>query len=321
MIHFARNAYHRLRSLKLKKDYPDYHLSREDLKERIFCFGGEFGYELVSWIPYLRFVAEELGVPIRTCSRLGSSPFYGFSSEHTEVQFTWRPSGWNTLESAKFFQQKFGKRHVVTPVNDRLIFVDDIQQISIEGHFWNVKDIHTRIDTTNYKALSLKSSSLLPFESNLPIAVINNKNYFQWNQPLRNSFDSHELEKLKNFLISKGYFVVYNLFREPVPEDYFQIDDVAVFQDASCYDMRTFYDTEESLSVRNEIQMAVYQKASIVIAPQGGTVYMPAIQRVPTFILMRKGEYIDYVELARIYDTVIECFYEVDHMIAYIERT
>ena len=78
----------------------------EEIDEKVFCFGGEFGYELLSWLPYLNHVAHELGIPLRTASRPGSTPLYGYSVEHFEVPFDWRPDMFGSEDSDRFFESE-----------------------------------------------------------------------------------------------------------------------------------------------------------------------------------------------------------------------
>jgi len=72
-------------------------LDADDAAKCRFCFMGEFGYELVSWLPYLLFLKRKLGIPIRTMGRVGSSVFYYFSDDHIELDI---PPGdcWGELD-------------------------------------------------------------------------------------------------------------------------------------------------------------------------------------------------------------------------------
>jgi hypothetical protein len=62
-------------------------LSQRSMDQHLFCFFGEFGYGLTTWLPYLNQVSEESGIQFRTCGLPGSTPFFSnFSKEHTEIQ-------------------------------------------------------------------------------------------------------------------------------------------------------------------------------------------------------------------------------------------
>lgn len=60
-------------------------LDRAVVERARLCFAGEFGYELISWIPYLNYLAAMRGLRLKTASRPGSSVLYEFSQDHQEL--------------------------------------------------------------------------------------------------------------------------------------------------------------------------------------------------------------------------------------------
>ncbi|MEM4298088.1 MAG: hypothetical protein QW815_06960 [Nitrososphaerota archaeon] len=196
--------------------------------------------------------------------------------------------------------------------------------IVIAGYEWTNKDIHTRIDERNYVK---PDYSFVPPFSPLPgkrIVVINNKFIRQWPDKYKypvNYFDRSALECLRDLLVRKGYGVVYNHFVEHIAlDEYFEFDDQDIFgKDDNTYDMRELYNSCADAGERNRIQLALFNASELVIGPQGGNLYLPAICRRPIYVLMRAGEYIDYLELGRLYDIKVEVFYEPRHLVRWIE--
>lgn len=309
-----------LKNLYLELKYPDFKLRSADSKKYIFAFTGEFGYELISWIPYLKFIKEKTGMYIETCSRKGSSILYYFSDKHHEIEFEHRPDSWGFGKNYRILKKNFKKR-IIYPVNERLYSNIANQKIIVDNYSWKVKDIHNSIDTSNYSLLDCNHINIkLPFKTEKKIVIINNKSYFQWNNnAVANFFNREELIIIKKYLLNKNYFVVYNHFKEEVPEDFTLINDEDIFVNKNeCYDMNCYY--TDNINENNKIQIELFKTAEFVIAPQGGSVYLPAICKTDMFILMRKGYYIDFLELKRIYDVNIDVFYEVKHLISFMEN-
>jgi hypothetical protein len=199
------------------------------------------------------------------------------------------------------------------------------REIVIDGHAWTNKNIHSNISEQNYLKPDYSFiSGQHPLHCKEPIAVINNKCVRQWpdtfDRPI-NYFDRPALENLRDLLTRKGYGVVYNHFVEPTKHDqYLDLNDHGIFgQSDSTFDMRCLYKSCSNPAERNKLQLALYNASKIVIGPQGGNMYLPAICRRQLFILMRAGDYIDYCELARLYDIDVEVFYEPRHMLCWLD--
>ena len=209
-----------------------------------------------------------------------------------------------------------------------------VGKIIIGDSNWNIKDIHSEILLNHYSLLNYDNVAIeLPFKTDKPIAVINNKSYSQLTGKvlIKNYYNPHELIVLKEFLVQKGFYVVYNHFKDKflnsneVKND---ISDNGIFGNDGCsYDLNEYYhyceksDKTPEITRRNLIQISLYNKSQIVLCTQGGNAYLPSICKNNILLLMRDGNYIDYQELGRIYKIKLECFYEVQHMLSHMEST
>jgi len=63
----------------------------------------------------------------------------------------------------------------------------------------------------------------------------------------------------------------------------------------------------------------MYNRASLVVGIKGGNIYLPSVCQKNIVMLMKKGDYIDYIELKRLYNTKIDVFYETKHIINWLE--
>ena len=280
-------------------------LSVEDLEDRILCFGGEFGYEILSWLPYLNYVVSETGAKLKTCSRPGSSALYAFSAQHTEVPFTWRPESFGTRASDSEFRRRFGEK----AVSVRGPWKSTLQEVSLGGVRWEHQRIHSRLKATNFRRLILSAPrpQFLPHDA--PIAVINNKSFDNWGNTdllLRESFDEDQLIALRDTLLEKGYFVVYHRFEEPVPEERFALHDEKIFVRDGTFDMRSAYADCASAGEVMELQLGLYAAADLAICPQGGNSFLPIMFSTPTVVLSTHGRIVEYQDLGALYSTSVD---------------
>jgi len=289
-------------------------ISAEEASRSVFCFAGEFGYEMIAWLPYLLYLKRRLGLHMETCSRYGSCVFYYFSDKHHELQKGVVGDMWGDMETYATIQRQLGGRRVIYP--------DSRRRICIEGIEWKVKNIHSRIPNENYCCLDYSFiNDPLPFQFDRQFVVLNNKSFLQWGSDIPfNYFDPEELQQIKDLLVKKGYGVVYNHFTEGTKHDrFFHVNDNRIFgEDEFTFDMRTYYDSHPNAADWNRMQIATYNRSTRVLGPQGGNLYLPAICRRDLVILMRMGDYIDYLELSRLYDINIDAFYEVRHMLTWL---
>lgn len=295
-------------------------LTKEEASECVFCFLGEFGYEIVSWLPYLFSLKCELGVNLNTISRPGSTPLYWFSDMHAEADYSLVGEVWGRPDDYSAIQEKVSPRLLVYPGVD----MRNERHISVEGHVWMNGDIHAPIDETNYCLLDF--SAIVgepPFVTDLPLIVVNNKYFQQWSyeEPI-NFFSREELAVLRDLLVGKGYAVAYNHFIElTLHPSAHHLDDRGIFgEEGSTFDMRAHYDTVEDYTERNLAQIRTYNKATMVIGPQGGNLYLPAACRCDLVVLLRDGDAFDYMELGRVYGTQVEVFRETDELLAWVGK-
>jgi len=308
----ALRALRRLRGRDLGADLD---ITAEEASSHVFCFAGEFGYELVSWLPYLRDLKRHVGFRLATYGRPGSSVFYDFSDEHREFGVGVVGDMWGDTPTYRLMQGELGGRPIVFPRVNR--------NIRVAGRPWGMRDIHREIPDQNYERLDYSSIRLpTPFAFNRPFVVLNNKFIGEWGQPPINFFNREELVALRDFLVERGYAVVYNHFREKNRTDPVlgvELDDSGIFGAGEfTYDLSEQYRRTPDIGDRNRAQISLYNQAAFVIAPQGGSAYLPAICRRDLVMLMRKGDYIDYRELGRVYGVRVNVFYEVPHMLAWL---
>ena len=296
-----------LKSYRHRRAAKPQHVSVGEIPKRILCFGGEFGYEILAWLPYLNHVAHELGVPLRTCSRVGSRPLYSFSAEHFEIEFSWRPDGYGSSESFASFTEHFGTA-VLAPVAPP---IGRITPLSLGGITWEHQRIHSRITTKNYRPLAVplvaRPANFLP--STLPVAVINNKDFENWGNRdplLRESFSREQLVHLRDELQKQGYFVVYHRFDEPVPEDRFPLDDDDLFEGERALDMRHVYARAANPNAVTELQLQLYASARFAVCPQGGNSFLPAMHGARTLVLSTSGRLVEYQDLSRLYGARVD---------------
>ena len=277
----------------------------EEIDEKVFCFGGEFGYGPLSWLPYLNHVAHELGIPLRTASRPGSTPLYGYSAEHFEVPFDWRPDMFGSEDSDRFFESEFGTAAVIARNPKR----SDAFALSVGGIKWEHRRIHERLTTKNHRPLHFEADAAAFLPESKPIAIINNKDFDNWGNTdplLRESFTPTELVEMRNVLTEHGYFVVYHRFDEQVMESRFPLEDSGLFEGEDCLDMRAIYADAVTESDRTRRQLELYRSSDLAVCPQGGNSFLPIIFGLDTLVLMKSPRIVEYQDLARLYEARVD---------------
>ncbi|MCX7735232.1 MAG: glycosyltransferase [Candidatus Kapabacteria bacterium] len=295
-------------------------ISAKQAEDSVFCFLGEFGYEMISWLPYLLFLKQNLNIKLHTVSRKGSKPFYYFSDEHFEAEPSLIGDMWGDTKHYNQLASIFPGRLLIHPGPD---FINQ-RKIIIEGKEWTNNNIHTIINQKNYSVPDFSGNNIkLPFEIQKPFIVINNKFFRQWYQKYKgpiNYFRREDLEEMRDILQSLGYSIVYNHFVEQTSYDqFFDLNDRDIFgKDSHSVNLADFYKNLDAEG-RNILQLSVYNNAEFVIGPQGGNLYLPAICKKDLWILMRDGEYLDYLEFGRLYGINVNIFYEPAHILASIK--
>ncbi len=292
-------------------------ISREEASKAIFCFLGEFYDELISWIPYLYFIKKKLNIKITTLSRPGSKIFYYFSNNHIEFEQELFDDEWGEDNTYQKLSERFPNTLLIHPgydlINQRLIQID--------GYTWENKNIHTIISTKNHLLPDYSFvNKNLPVEIQKPFVVINNafslQLYQKYKAPI-NYFDREDLTLMKEKLYEMGYFIVYNHFvAQGESTQNFQLDDDYIFGlDQKSFDLKNVYNHLKSTGNLNEFQLTLYNQAEFVLGPQGNNLYLPALCRKNLWILMRDGNYFEYLEIGKIFDIEINIFYEPIHLI------
>lgn len=294
-------------------------LSWDGLERARFCFAGEFGYELISWLPYVHFLSRQAEVGVKTASRPGSALLYRFSADHCELQSEDIGDAWGYARTYWGLARRFRGERLIFPGP----YCPNSKRIRVGGYDWEVRDIHTRVRPTNYLLPSYRTIATdLPFAPKGPMVIINNKYFVQWpdifDAPV-NYFSRDDLVALRDLLVTRGFFVVYNHFTEKTIHDkHSALDDERIFGADPCtVDMRDYYRSVDA-STRNELQLALYTRSACVIGPQGGNLYLPAICGCNLIILMRHGILLDYLELARMCRTHVEAFYDASHLLLWL---
>ncbi len=305
-----------------KQMLADIYVPVEKISEYTFCFYGEFGFEMITWVPFVKFISEKYNVKVKTCSFPGSSVYYYFS-DHTEV----------SLEDPKvcqgFMQNYLNVSKKLGIKVNKLIFpcLDHKKRRIVVGNcefnMWNLLgerlplNFHSKLDFSHV-------DKELPFETDRPVVTINNKGYTQnfHDTMAHNFFNRWEVIKLRDYLIGKGFFVAYNQFRTVGLNDTevdcnLNMEDIFGLDDNS-YDMNDYY---QQLDI-NEInlnQLNLFNHSEFVIGVQGGGIAMPAACRKDLFAIQRVGDTLDYGNLERMYGVKSKSFYEVDHLLTYLD--
>jgi len=305
---------------------PDVSVSGTELERCWFYCGGEFGYEMVSWAPYLRYL-HSIGVgPIQIVTRRGASVFYDFADQVMECEPDPQESGWTRFghyrSIAKVVRRSHGGK-LISPLNIRLNPVLGFtQEIRVSERLWEYRDIHAPFLGHNWCRLQPTPKALSEAEELIgsqPYVVVTNKRQLQWNQtnafPL-NSFNSDDLEVLCEAASSAGFRVLYNFFAE---RDHEHAHIFSTDPTAQRVDM---WGAAPSISAdcRNDLLISVLKSSSLHISVQGGACYLPAMLGIPQEVLMRQGDYVDYVTLSKITGNPVRCHYEVETMVPYIRR-
>lgn len=307
-------------TLRFKKRNNAPKIKFSDVDGYYLGFFGEFGYEMVSWLPYLTYLKQVKNLTFKTAGREGSSVFYkNISSEHIEISNEYIGDSFGEYDKICAIEEKYNIK-LIAPSNE--ITPSDFL---ICGVSWDNKNIHDVIDTRHYATPVFDTQDNLEFLKDTGnyngVLTINNKNHYNWNYTLvKNFFDESELFKLIDYFTQKNWLVIYNN-----PNKLF-VEELSNYVDEN-YNLshitNNFIDLNNikfaSIDERNKSQIECWQKSDLVIGVHGGSVYIPAILGKKQYVLMRKGDYIDFTELNRVFGADISCFYEVNQMLAYYE--
>ncbi|MBR3622279.1 MAG: hypothetical protein IKN43_02895 [Selenomonadaceae bacterium] len=285
---------------------------------------GEFGAEMIAWIPYLSFLKSR-GLKLKTFSRKGSSVYYeNISDEHIEVENRYFAStGYGYLKNAEELKKDIGLP-IFCPCKELRGF-----KILINGIEWEIRNFHSEYKTSHLLKPSFPKQEILHIkkraENYKGIVTINNKSYQNTHiGKVRNHLTKEEVELLFSFLTKNDYYVVYNDFSETFKEAYDNVFDSYLppkhfaRDNPSVLFLSDYSDGTEDKWDR--MQLECWQNSDFVIQHPGGAAAVVELLGIRKFNFMQKGEYQDDLFLSKLYGGQSDTFYEIRHMIAYIEK-
>ncbi|MDL2217831.1 hypothetical protein LJC27_04160 [Christensenellaceae bacterium OttesenSCG-928-M15] len=285
---------------------------------------GEFGYEMVSWIPYLTYLRSQ-GIRLKTIGRKGSSVFYeSISEEHIEVGDEYiGHGGMGDLDKIEKLKRDLGLP-IFGPCKETSGF-----EFCVNGVEWQVHDIHADYPVKHLKKPDFPLQNILDIKGKKSgyrgMVTINNKNYVNSMVAglIKNYFVSEELAAIVQFLRERGFFVVYNDSSVVYEKKENPIDGyVSAVQFETGHDsvlnLQDYSDGTEDKWDR--MQLECWQNSDFVIQSPGGAAAVVELLGVRKFNLMRKGDYQDDLYLSKLYGGQSDTFYEVRHMLAYMEK-
>ena len=295
--------------------------SAEEISEYHFTFTGEFGYEVLVWIPYLNFLSHTLNIKFHIICKKGLEDLY--ENLAASISFLERRNIGDGFGDIK--KQQFKNKKIFT-INEQCIALN--KNIEVAGIPFLNKDIHKTINQKFYRIPIIPIQNLETIHRIVDekIVVINNKQHFNWNGELRNFYTADELAKIFNLLTLKGYKIIYNdpnrLVYDPSSVNTNQSDsakiDKLISRNKNITDLNAL--DNEDILLRNRLQFILWDKAEFIIGVHGGSVYIPAFLGKKQYIVFKSGNYFDFIELARITSTKINCHYEVENLLLDLEN-
>lgn len=309
-------------SLFKNKNRINYKLnSVEEISEYHFTFTGEFGYEVLVWIPYLNFLSHTLNIKFHIICKKGLEDLY--ENLAASISFLEKRNIGDGFGDIK--KQQFKNRKIFT-INEQCIALN--KYIEVAGIPFLNKNIHKTINQEFYRTpiIPLKNIETIRHLIDEKIVVINNKQHFNWNGELRNFYTADELAKIFNLLTLKGYKIIYNdpnrLVYDPSSVSTNQSDSAKIDQlisgNKNITDLNAL--DNEDILLRNRLQFTLWDKAKFIIGVHGGSVYIPAFLGKKQYIVFKSGNYFDFIELGRLTNTKINCHYEVENLLLDLEN-
>ncbi len=285
---------------------------------------GEFGYEMISWLPYLAYLKAQ-GIKLKTVGRKGSKVFYeNISEEHIEVDDKYvGAQSMGELKKLQALKNDLGLE-IFGPCNEYMGFA-----FYVNGIEWQVHDIHAKYPVDHIKKPEFSPQNILGIKDRKNcfrgIVTINNKAYQNtfYAGLVRNYFTRDEVELIIRFLTKKGYFVIYNDFSSAFintsdPHDlYLNFPEFARDNDNVLF-LQDYSDGTEDKWDR--MQLECWQNSNFVIQTPGGAAAVVELLGVRKFNFMQRGDYQDDLYLSKIYGGKSDTFYEVRHMLVYLEK-
>ena len=294
---------------------------RKKMDKPIFAFNGEFGYEIIVWLPYLNYLAEQ-GEKFAVAHMPGREPFYYFVEEKYVIPGEAKDTmfGLHSKRQTKILNERYPD--AITPKT----FINDPSFRYRGSRMYNC-DIHDKInDLGFYKTLeadkiydaaesSLKASAkydITTCEEARQIldvidgetVVVNNKYTYEWLSRRKNYFTGGELLRLNNVLPDVLFNPFIDIHEDQSVSQEYRTEamlDSSLFPKSliDAYDALKYFNYTEL--AMNVLQIKAYQKASDkAVCVQGGDTYLAAILGKEIYLLRKKRSVIDYDELGRI---------------------
>lgn len=211
-------------------------------KQKVNSFNVEFGYELISALPYAYYLHER-GLLTETISGVDTDCLYYFSPKHT-INSSIR--SWNNMHLAK----SIPNIRIHKPVLDKRFSPPPLKE-----RYKNERFVYDK-----------------------PIVCICNRINKEWNKDAINFFDAECLKKLFT-LLSKDYHVVYfnirgkkQYYDGPVPID---INDYELAREMGIETIHELHENNPDLSF-NELQLMVMANSERFITMNGGYAILAA---------------------------------------------
>lgn len=247
------------------------------MKHVINSFQPEFGYELLSVIPYTYHLHKQ-GELEATLSGKHTKDWYYFSPNHTELDIP---------------------RH---GINNQRIQVPN-------------KNIHTSFDLSQWEFPDyknhFKSEGDVLFKDLKNLVIISNKYNIEWGQSPTNYIHTNTLDKIFNYLTNQGYTVVYNRLTSDLGYDdgvdCMPLGDFELIEDKypNVLTIQQLINTHK-LNL-NELQLRLYPLCDKFVSVQGGTSIVSSMFGGRNIALVNRG----YETMSGIYNTVFPLLSDV----------
>ncbi len=281
-----------------------------------FAYFGELGYGIMSFFPFLNFIASIKKIEIETYGPIGSSAFFYFSNKHTELPINTVPGLGNrdtAIQVAKMNGKKaFFSPRTMTP-SYFLQSDDSMCWRGLDGG--RIQPHHGGYLNLDYNFKILLSPTIEKWLQKEYI-LVNIKNHYNWNNiSIPNFYNYDDIFKLSKLAMKRGQYVYLNDVQIPIEDS-----EIGFKNDLKekCGSLRNilflsdFYANEKSQAERTKIQLRFMQKAKHVYASQGGNAALSIINNRNVTVLMRGGfDWPDYVDLSRKYSTKTEYVYDI----------
>lgn len=309
---FALNhGFNNVRVAKKVRSNRTIELTHENKAEYVFCFFGEFGYGLTTWLPFLNQVSRETNIKMTTCGLSGSAPFFSnFSINHTELNTKSLDEMGNSAVNGKIsklyreIKKRFPSQKVIFPTPG----------IKLNGRTWRNTTLHMKFDAAcgDFRGLpSLRQPSETVGSKSSRRIVINIKDYHNWqNDAIQNYYTEEDLMKIvKNHQDDEIIFNYPSLPKEDSSSGYFSVH---LPSGPNIKSSESVYEGCQSIGDINEKQIALLSSADVVYATQGGNAILSILCAKEIKIIMRGGfDYPDFTYLGNKLQKKVDIFFEL----------